>query len=134
VTTVVDASVVVAALVDIGPAGTWAESVLVGGPLAAPHLLPAEVADILRRMGRTGDISPDPAALAHDDLLRLRVEHFPYRPLGVRIWELGHTVTAHDAWYVALAEELDAPLATLDARLARAPGPRCPILLPPAPR
>jgi predicted nucleic acid-binding protein len=37
---------------------------------------------------------------------------------GVRGW---------DAFYVALAEALDAPLLTLDPRLRRAHGPRCAI-------
>lgn len=37
----------------------------------------------------------------------------------------------YDAWYVALAELLDADFATLDARLARAAGPACGFLLPP---
>lgn len=39
-------------------------------------------------------------------------------------------VTAYDAWYVALAESLDAKLATLDWRLARTPGCRCPFETP----
>lgn len=34
-TVVVDASVVVAALLDTGPVGAWAESQLLAGPLAA---------------------------------------------------------------------------------------------------
>ena len=44
-----------------------------------------------------------------------------------RIWELRDSVRGWDAPYVALAEVLDATLITLDARLARANGPRCPI-------
>jgi len=36
-----------------------------------------------------------------------------------------------DACYVALAELLDAPLITLDRRLAQAPGPRCGFVTPP---
>ena len=39
-----------------------------------------------------------------------------------RVWELRHNFTAYDAVYVALAEALDAPLVTRDARLAAAPG------------
>ena len=53
-TRVLDASVVVAALIDTGPDGHWAEAELLGVPLAAPHLLPVEVASILRRVARAG--------------------------------------------------------------------------------
>jgi predicted nucleic acid-binding protein len=131
VTLVVDASVVVAALIDPGPAGTWAESQLVSGPLAAPHLMPVEAANILRRSALAGDISADVASLAHEDLLSLRVEYFPYTPFAPRAWELRSNVTTYDAWYAALAESLGARLATLDARLSRASGIRCDFALPP---
>jgi predicted nucleic acid-binding protein len=46
-------------------------------------------------------------------------------------WELRHNVTVADAGYVVLATMLDAPLLTLDRRLARAPGVRCEVLVPP---
>lgn len=128
---VVDASVVVAALVDPSPAGVWAERVLMSAPLAAPHLLTVEAANILRRLSRAGSIPADTASLAHADLVELRVALFPYEPVAERVWALCDTVTAYDAWYVALAEELDAPLATLDAKLASAPGPTCTFLQPP---
>ncbi len=127
---VLDASAVVAALVDNGPAGRWAEQLLISGPLAAPHLLPAEVASVLRRSAAAGLISADAAALAHADLSDLRVELFPYWPFAERIWELRANVTCHDAWYVALAEYLGCRLATLDMRLARATGVKCEIVLP----
>jgi predicted nucleic acid-binding protein len=68
--------------------------------------------------------------LAHADLLDLGVELFPYEPFAQRIWDLRATVTPYDGWYVALAEHLDAPLATLDRRLGRAPGPTCAFLTP----
>ena len=254
-TVVVDASVVVAGLASGGPAGGWAESVLAGEPLAAPHVLPVEAASILRRAEHAGEISADVASLAYADLGRLRVEYFPYAPFAERIWELcaalpgSHpqvallqrlrlgiadaqtsrkrielridallessgelerraaeataagraglarealdrmtsiqaelsglraqhqslqeaqdklmaasqklqvkidavllaeaeatppgaapqagpaNVSCYDAWYVALAEFLGVKLATLNARLARAPGPRCGFWLPPA--
>jgi predicted nucleic acid-binding protein len=127
-----DASTVVAALVGGGPAGRWDEQILASGPLAAPHLLPAEVANIVRRAVAAGQISPDVASLAHADLHVLAVDLFPYAPFADRIWELRGNVTCYDAWYVALAEFLDCPLATLDGRLARASGPKCGFLLPPA--
>ena len=116
-TLVVDASMVVAGLVDTGSEGRWAESLLAGDALAAPHLMPVEVANILRRAMLAGDISADVASLAHSDLLDLRVELFPYQPCAVRTWELRDNVTCYDGWYVAVAES---------------PGPRCRFLLPPA--
>jgi predicted nucleic acid-binding protein len=120
----------VAALVDASPVGSWAESVLASGPLAAPHLLPIETANVLRRLALAGDISSDVAALAHRDLLAIRMELFPYAPLGERVWELRQNVTSYDACYVALAELLRVPLATLDARLTRIPGATCEFRLP----
>ena len=130
-TLVADASLVVSALVDGGAAGAWAEGLLAAEPLAAPHLMPAEAANVLRRAAARGDISPDVAALAHADLLDLRVELFPYPAFAARAWELRETITVYDAWYVALAEFLGAPVGTLDRRLARSTGPRCEFRVPP---
>jgi len=130
-TVVVDASVVAAALLDTGPVGTWAEQLLIAGPLAAPHLMPVEVANVLRRSALSADITADTASLAHEDLLALRVELFPYGPCAARAWELRSNVTTYDGWYVALAESLGARMATLDVRLRRASGPRCEFLVPP---
>ena len=128
---VVDAAFVVAALVDGGREGTWADGLLAGEALAAPHLMPVEVANILRRAVASGELTGDAASLAHADLLALRIDLFPYGPFESRVWELRENVTCYDAWYVALAEVVDAPLATLDVRLSRAPGPRCRFQVPP---
>ncbi len=130
-TLVVDASVVVAALVDEGSAGTWAEELLASDTLVAPHLLPVEVASVLRRAETAGDISADVASLAHADLIELRVDLFGYEPFAPRVWELRDSVTPYDAWYVAIAETLAAPFGTLDTRLTRSPGPRCRFETPP---
>lgn len=132
-TTVVDASTVVAALVDDGPDGLWAEAMIGGGALAAPHLMPIEATNILRRASLSGQLSDDTATLAHADLLALRVELFPYEPFAARVWQLRHNVTSCDAWYVALAESLDATMATLDGHLAQASGPTCTFATPPQP-
>jgi predicted nucleic acid-binding protein len=131
VTLVVDASLVVSALVDGGITGSWAESLLAGEPLSAPHLMPVEAANILRRAAAAGEISADVAAMAHADLLDIRVELFPYGPFAPRVWELGDNLTSYDAWYVALAEFLGSRVATLDLKLARATGPRCSFETPP---
>lgn len=121
---------VVAGLVDGGTDGIWAEGLLAERPLAAPHIMPVEAANILRRAALAGEISPDTASIAHGDLLALRVALFPYEPFGRRVWELRANLTAYDAWYVAVAEFLDAPLATLDGKLCEASGPRCAFSTP----
>ena len=130
-TIVVDSSVVVAALIDRGSIGRWAEGVLISGPLSAPHLMPVEAANIIRRSASAGAISTDVASLAHQDLMALPVELFPYGLCASRVWELRSNVTAYDGWYVALAEMIGARLATLDLRLSRAAGTRCEFALPP---
>jgi predicted nucleic acid-binding protein len=129
-TVVVDSSAVMAALVDGGSDGEWARAELDRTRLAAPHLMPVEVANILRRTVHAGLVTADAGALAHADLVLLRVEFFPYEPFADRVWQLRDNLTAHDAWYVALAEVLSADLVTLDARIARAPGLRCSVRLP----
>jgi predicted nucleic acid-binding protein len=130
VTIVVDASAVVAALIDGGPDGSWARAGLREEDLAAPPHLYVEVSNVLRRAVLAGRLGADVGALAHRDLVELPLATFPFEPLAPRVWELHAAVTAYDAAYVALAEALDAPLWTLDRRLAAAPGPRCTFRLP----
>ena len=130
-TTVIDGSVLVAALVDSGREGKWAESVVAEGLLASPELALAEASNILRRLERTGRISRTEAESAHGDLLQLDVVLFPFAPFAERIWALRSNLTSYDAWYVALAEALDCPLVTLDRKLSRAPGPTCEVITPP---
>ena len=131
-TIVLDASTLVAALIDTGAHGRWAEALLASESLLAPHLLPVETTNILRRAVLAGNVTQDAAALAHADISSLRIVYFAYEPFAQRVWELRFNVTSYDAWYVALAEETEAPLATLDVRLAQAVGPKCAFLRPPA--
>ena len=130
-TLVVDASTVIEALIGTGKRGDWALELLASGQLAAPHLMPMEAANILRRAALRKAIPDEIASMAHQDLADLTVDLFPYRPLATRVWELRQTVTVYDGIYVALAEALDAPLATVDVKLRRASGPRCKFLAPP---
>jgi predicted nucleic acid-binding protein len=125
---VIDSSVVVAALVDTGDDGNWAEEILEHGSLYAPELIRAEATNVLRRLERSRQITGQEANAAHDDLMQLDLELYTFEPFSERVWELRHNVTSYDAWYVAVAEALDLPLATLDLRLARAEGPKCRFL------
>lgn len=127
---VVDSSVIVAALIDTGSDGLWAERVIDGQGLYAPQLVRVEATNVLRRLERANQITTAEANGARDDLTQLEIEQFPFEPFSDRIWELRHTVTSYDAWYLAIAEELGYPLATLDRRLAKTPGPKCKFLTP----
>ncbi len=130
-TAVLDAPVLVAALVDSGREGRWAESAVAAGAPAGPELALAEASNILRRLERAGQISRLEATSAHRDLLSLDLELFPFGPCAERVWALRDNLTSYDAWYVALAEMLDCPLVTLDRKITRASGPTCDIITPP---
>lgn len=127
---VIDSSVLIAALLDTGPQGTWAEDVLASGALHAPELIRVEATNTLRRLERAKQISTAEANAAHDDLTQLNLELFSFDPFAERIWELRHTVTSYDAWYVAVAEALKLPLATMDRKLSRASGIGCEFMTP----
>ncbi len=90
--------------------------------LHAPHLLDLEVAQVLRRYCLAGDLEPARAEEALADLTALGIDRYSHELFLARIWELRHNITAYDAAYIALAEELSAPLLTADRRLAEAPG------------
>ncbi|HEX2641560.1 MAG TPA: type II toxin-antitoxin system VapC family toxin [Thermoanaerobaculia bacterium] len=128
---VVDASLLVAATSDAGAEGRWAEDVMRTGSLVAPPLALVEATNILRRFELEGRLGRLEAGAAARDLLLFDLELMPFAPFAERIWELRSNVTSYDAWYVAVAEQCDLPLATLDRRLAKATGPRCRFLLPP---
>jgi predicted nucleic acid-binding protein len=130
VTAVVDASVAVASLTEKGDDGVWATSVLRRSDLVAPHLLPAEVAAALRGLVRGGRLDSGDGGEALRSATEWQIELYPLATLASRVWELRDNLTPYDAWYVALAEHHDAPLATLDRRLAASSGPRCEFLLP----
>ena len=132
-TQIVDASAVVAALLDDGADGRWCEEQLWAGELMAPHLLPIEVANIIRRMEARRTIDASEAAAAVRDLRCLDVDLVPFEALAYRAWALRANLTIYDACYVAAAELCQGRLVTLDRRLASAPGPRCAVVVPPVP-
>jgi predicted nucleic acid-binding protein len=107
------------------------ESVIAETRLFTPELMPFEAANILRRLSLAGILDASSATLAHADLVDLPVDLVSHRVLADRVWELRSNVTVYDASYMALAERVSAPLATLDGRLARAPGIACAVLVHP---
>ena len=127
---VVDASVLVAAVLDTGFPGDWARNLLARERLFAPQLAPIEAGHVLRRAELSRRISSPEATAGYRDVVSLRIELLDFEPFALRIWQLRFNLAPYDAWYVACAEALAVPLATLDARLGRAPGPGCAFRLP----
>jgi predicted nucleic acid-binding protein len=91
--------------------------------LNAPTVLDYEVLSSLRGLTRGKLLS---AARAEDlltDFDDLPVRRWPFADaLRRRVFQLRDNLSAYDAAYVALAEALDCPLVTRDARLARSSG------------
>ena len=81
---VIDSSVLVAALVDSGPQGAWAEGVIASGSLHAPELVRVEATNILRRLERAKELTTAEANAAHDDLMQLNLEVFSFDPFAER--------------------------------------------------
>jgi len=97
VTRVVAATVLTSALIDSGPKGTWAAEQLAAGPLAAPHQMPVEVANVLRRAVLRAEIPQGLAAPALPDLPVLRIGLFLFEPFARRAWALRDNVNPYDA-------------------------------------
>lgn len=124
---VVDASVLANAIGDDAADGAVARAALAGQDLSAPDLIDVESLSVLRRRWLFRSITTARFSAAIDDLSLLPIDRFPALPFMRRAYELRANVTAYDAMYIAVAEQLDCSLITADNRLARAPGIRCAV-------
>ena len=123
---VLDSSAVVEWLLGLPLADDVADRIMTADSLHTPALLDVEVAQVVRRYTASGEISERTAEQALNALADLDAVRYLHEPLLPLIWRLRSNLTAYDAAFVALAAVLDAPLLTLDARLARAPLPQLP--------
>ncbi len=124
---VVDASAALSGLMNSGPA----REVLGAEQVHVPHLIDAEVASGLRRSVRERHIEATEGWTALDTWRRLGLVRYSIVGLLDRVWELRENLSAYDASYVALAEQLECGLLTADRHLSQAPGTRCPITVIP---
>ncbi len=120
---VLDASAGVALLINDVDLATPVARRLESEQVHAPEVFDLEVLQALRGLRRGGKRSLDEMAADITALESLAIDRWPHLPFDSRIWQLRDNLTAYDAAYVALAETLDVPLVTLDAKLASAAPP-----------
>ena len=116
---VVDASAMVDLLVGSPPARAIGER-LRGSQVHVPAHFDAEVLSALGRLVRAGKLSARQAADRVRRLQRVPAERHSLPPLLLQAWQMRQNLRLVDALYVALAQQLDAPVLTTDARLASA--------------
>lgn len=119
-TVIVDTCAVIDLLTDPGENGRAVAERLRGRDLAAPDLMFAEAANVLRKLRLRGDLSDGEASMAYAELLELPIESWPFEAVEQRVWDLRGSLSGFDATFVALSELLTAPLVTTDKRLTRA--------------
>jgi predicted nucleic acid-binding protein len=127
---VVDASAVLELLLRTDKGIKVQERVLdPGESLHAPHLIDIEVMQTLRRLVSLEEITAARGKQALEDHVALKIKRAEHKDLLERVWTLRDSVTAYDAAYVVLAEILEAPLVTCDAKLSRSHGHKARIEL-----
>lgn len=130
---VLDASTTAFALLDEADIGDRCRAAMrADSRWIVPEQWLVEVLSVIRGTLLGGKITPvhaaDTATAAADldPVVGVRT-----RVLAPRIWALRAHLSTYDAAYVAAAEQYNCALVTTDARLARAPGIRCPVNLLP---
>jgi predicted nucleic acid-binding protein len=124
---VVDASCLFEVVADTPRAGEIAARLAADADQMAPQVIDVEVLGVIRAHYLRGLLDGTAAGQAVADLRDWPGERIGNRWLLDRAWELRDSVRGWDAFYIAVAEAFEAPLLTLDARLARAHGIRCDI-------
>jgi predicted nucleic acid-binding protein len=130
VAVVLDASALVYAIRSRVPTAALLRRRLVDETSHAPHLIDAEVGNVLRRHVLAGELPPsDARSLLGDAAALVDVRYEISEALRGAAWALRDNLSFYDALYVALARALDLTLLTADTRLARAPKLSCAVEL-----
>ncbi|HWA92005.1 MAG TPA: type II toxin-antitoxin system VapC family toxin [Rhizomicrobium sp.] len=126
---VLDASVALEVLTRTALGVHAAERLQDAGEIHAPHLLDVEFVHVLRKFVFAGKMTDAAAGEILDVFANWRIVRHAHANRVARMWQLRDSMTAHDAAYVALAEALDGPLWTCDAKLTRSHGHHARIVL-----
>ena len=123
---VVEASALVRLFVPDGPLPDGFEEFLRGvergmNKAIAPELLVAEMANVIVKKRKRGELRDDESVVLLSDLLSVPVRLLPHSPILSKAFELAweHNLTVYDTLYLALAEERGAVLFTADDRLLK---------------
>lgn len=96
----------------------------------APHLIDAELGNVLRKRARSGDITATEALTALRAARVIIDFRYPHTgALAEHAWLMRDTLSFYDALYASLATRLEVPLLTGDKRLSKAPGLGCDVEL-----
>jgi predicted nucleic acid-binding protein len=110
--------------------GRRAEGLLLAGEQpGAPELLDAEVLHRLLLLEKAGALTARQVDQRIARLADAPIRRLPHTPLLPVARRLGASMSGYDALYAAAALELDRPLLTTDARLARTCGEQHGILV-----
>jgi predicted nucleic acid-binding protein len=124
---VVDASCLFEVVADTPRSPEVAARLAADTDQVAPEVIDIEVLGVIRAQYLRGALDETAAGQAVADLRDWPGERFNHRWMLDRVWQLRASVRGWDAFYVTLAEAMDATLLTMDSRLARAHGPLCRI-------
>ncbi|MGH8574832.1 MAG: type II toxin-antitoxin system VapC family toxin [Gammaproteobacteria bacterium] len=117
---VIDAALLIDVLVGLPAGRPWRRWVATNDALAAPDCAGVELGRYLRRHTLSGQLAAADAQRSFATFRALGIDTYPTEPLLMDSFAMRDNFTFDDALYVALARRLDEPLATTDARLARA--------------
>lgn len=114
-----EASAMVDALVG-HPANPDLLALMAGSDLHAPSLLDYEVTSALRGHALAGRLAEQRLVDAVDDFAALAIERYPLLRMMRAVLGIRENFTVYDAAYIVLAQALEAPLVTADAKLVEA--------------
>lgn len=125
---VLDASALVLALIGKSESADLLRRKLPTMRRHAPHLIDAEVGNVLRRHEQEGRVSTEEAQSALHAAGVLIEHRYPHAgALAELAWTWRANLSFYDALYVALAVQLGVPLLTADAKLSRTPALSCEV-------
>jgi predicted nucleic acid-binding protein len=116
---VIESSAMVNALVG-HPANPRLLALLSDEELHAPALLDFEVASALRGHVLAGKLDPGRLDEAVEDFTAFRIERHPMTDMLGHMLDLRDNLTVCDAAYLVLAQALEAPIVSADAKLKEA--------------